>query len=306
LNRPAYRPLVCFALAAAVAAGCADRRRDDAELHGLVHAEVETTAEIDVDDAARDTDELVRALGLPHRRVGDVLGPHRVKGTSAVAVSRGSEVIEKLADETTIELDEGGGFRAVADNDREYGRHAIYAGGVLYLRPRFGKYHRRAPSSAAEPGQIRDEMFSTVAAYFALLAPRAELSDRGTTTVAGRAARKIEIAAAPEQRPRPAERLRQRQWRSSVEVESVAGEIVLDAESGVPLAADIRGTVHFTRDGQRLRMELAASHRIEDIGKVAAIEAPPADQTVSAARVADEVEDRKKLLDGLSQGTDGS
>lgn len=290
-------------LAIAAAPACDDRRRDDAELGGLVHARAEAAVEIDVERAGREPAELLEALGLPHRLVSEALGAHRVRGTSSVEVRRGGEVVDKLSDQTLIALDSGGGFRATLENDREYGRHAIYAGGALYLRPRYGKYHRRPPTSPAEPARIRGEMFSTVSAYFDLLWNRAELSDRGATTHDGRAARRIDISTAPSATERPAESLRQRKWRESITVEEVEGEVVLDSETGVPLEADIRGSLHFVKGGQRFSMKLAASHEISDIGQVASIEAPPAEETVRAPEVKGEVEVRRELLEGLSQAT---
>lgn len=300
--------IALWALASAsLAAGCDDRRRDDADLGGLVipEAEAETNADIDVESAVRDPAALLEALQLPHSQISEILGAHRVRGHSSVEVRRGDAVLEKLSDRTEIQLDAKGNYRAVADNDQDYGRHAIYVDGVLYLRPRFGKFLRRAPNSPTEPGEIRSEMFSTVGAYFDLLWTRAELSDRGAITHNGRPARKIEIATAPTAAKRPAATLKQRAWRDSISVEKVSGEVVLDAESGAPLEADIHGTVHFVRDGKKLTMTVTAAHEISDIGQVAAVEAPAADETVTPATVRGEVRERRELLEGLSQTTGG-
>lgn len=290
---------------ASLLAGCDDRRRDDADLGGLVipESEVETAADIDVERAVRDPAALLEALQLRHAQISKILGAHRVRGHSSVEVRRGGEIVEKLSDHTEIQLDAKGNFRAVADNDQDYGRHAVFVDGVLYLRPRFGKFLRRAPSSPAEPGDIRSEMFSTVGAYFDLLWTRAELSDRGAITHDGRPARKIEIATAPSAVARPAATLKQRAWRDSISVEKVSGEVVLDTESGAPLEAEIHGSVHFVRDGKKLTMTLTAAHEISDIGQVAPVEAPDADDTVTPATVRGEARERRELLEGLSQTT---
>lgn len=293
------RNLVALAAVIAVAA-CADRRRDDSELGGLVHAESEAPAAIDIDRAGTDVAELVRALAVPHHQLE--LGAHRIEGSSSVTVSSQGKQVEALSDKTAIAVDADGNFRATADNDREYGRHAIYVDGTLYLRPRYGKYHAREPNIPAEPGRILDAMFSTASAYFDLLWTGAELSDRGATSVDGRAARKIEFSKSPTPAERPDETLTQKAWRESIGVDEVSGEVVLDRDTGAPLSVSIEGKLHYVRDGVRFEMALAASHRIT-VGEVAAITAPTDDQTVSAPAVNGEVAERKKLLEGLSSST---
>ena len=291
----------CLAVACLVAlVSCADRRRDDAELGGLVHAEAEKPTAIDVDEAATDVEALVAALAVPHHQLE--LGAHRITATSSVEVSSRGEVLEALSDKTSIAVDDKGNFVATADNDREYGRHAIFVDGVLYLRPRYGKYHAREPDTPSEPGRILDQMFSTASAYFDLLWTGAELSDRGATSIDGRAAKKIEISKAPQARDRPDESVRQRAWRESIGVDEVAGEVILDRETGAPLSVKLAGTIHYTRDGVRHEMKLAASHKIE-VGAAPAIKAPAETEAVGAPTVSGEVAEREKLLEGLSSST---
>lgn len=297
--------LELVALAAvAAAAGCSDRRRPDSELGGLVHTEREAPAAIDLDRAARDVGELVRALAVPHHQLAGELGAHTITGASSIEVSRDGAVVDKLADKTSIAIDARGQFRATADNDRDYGRHAIWTGGSLYLRPRYGKYHRRPPNNPEEPGRILDEMFSTASAYFDLLWPAAELSDRGAAESGGRAARKIEISKAPSPADRPPESVTQKKWRDTITVDEVSGVVLLDRETGAPLSVELEGAIHYVRDGQQFAMKLTASQRIE-VTEVAAIQPPPADQTVSAPTVAGEVAERRKLLEGLSSSSTG-
>jgi hypothetical protein len=300
-----HRPFQLTALLAALAAaGCSDRRRPDSELDGLVHVEREEAEAIDVDDAAREVSELVRALATPHHQIASELGPHTVTASSSVEASTGAEVVLSLADKTRLAVDAKGQFTATADNDQDYGRHAIYAGGSLYLRPRYGKYHRRPPNEPGEPAAILDEMYSTTSAYFDLLWTGAELSDRGATSFGDRPARKIEISLAPSHPDRPAESVTQKKWRETIDVDEVSGEVILDNETGTPLSAEITGSIKYVRDGASYRMKLEARHRVEP-GEVATITAPAAEQTVSAPAASGEVAERRKLLEGLSSSTGG-
>lgn len=298
----AYGAMLAFvaALCGVVACSGSGEGVPDHELGGLVVAAAEQDHTVDLDRAAADPLVLARALTMPHQTVAAALGSHRFHGTSKTTVTDGAATVEELADETRIEFRDGGAFSAVLENSQDYGRQAVFADGVLYLRPRHGKFHRRPPVDDAEPGRIRDEVFATLGAYFELLAPGAELSDRGADQVAGRAARKIDITRAPEPRERPPEDDDGvRAWRQAAVVREVTGTVWLDADSGAPLAADVRGVVQFARGDRRLDMAIEVSHRIEAIGQPIDIEVPAADQTVTTHERAREVEERKQLLQGI-------
>jgi hypothetical protein len=281
------------------ACGSSGGTRDE-DLGGLVYAERDAPEPIDVDSAARDHGELLRAVSLGHRHVGALVGPHRFSGTSKVAVTEGGKAVEGLDETAHIALDADGNFEATLDNSREYGRHALYVDGVMYLRPRFGKYHQRPPADDDEPARVRDEIYGNLAAYLELLGPRIEVSDGGALEVAGRSARRITLSAAPAERPRPAERLSQRKWRESAVVRDVSGVVVLDREAGVPLHASVEGAVGFTRDGRTFEMRLSLSHELGSIGTVEAVVAPPAEETMPTPQRPSEIEERDALLQGLA------
>ena len=297
-------PRVTAAVALCAAASCADRRRDDGELSGLVHTEKQERAPIDLDKAAAEIGELVRALATPHHQLHAALGPHQIAATSSVEVSKGGKPVASIADKTVIAVDEKGHFRAEVDNNRDYGRHAIFVAGSLYLRPRYGKYHKRTPNTPEEPAELLDEIYSTSSAYFDLLWTGAELSDRGPASVGNRATRKIEISKAPSPADRPTESVTQRKWRETVVVDAVKGEIVLDAATGAPLSVNLEGEIRYVRESVQHAMKLAVRHQIEP-GPVPPIEPPAEDQTVSAPTVSGEVAERRKLLEGLSSSSGG-
>jgi hypothetical protein len=117
----------------------------------------------------------------------------------------------------------------------------------MYLRPRFGKYHRRAPSDPEEPARVRNEIYATLAAYLEPLALRAELTDAGSSSVAGRATRVVKIKTAPQARKAAAQEHLHRKWREGTTVESVEGEIAVDKETGVALRATVSGRLAFVR-----------------------------------------------------------
>lgn len=272
----------------------------DQELGDLVLAPDDANAAIEVAKAARDPAELGRALALPHHDVLAALGPHTVSIATTTTVEEAGKVTTELGDQTTLEIGEGDAFHGLYTNTGDYGREVTFVGGRLYLRPRYQRWHARAPETDAEPGALRDAFFEPIAATWELLAPGIELSDQGAAEVGGRAGRKIAIKRSPEP-ARPAdETLAQRTWREQRVVEDVSGEVILDADKGVPLAVKLAGTVGFARDGRRFQMKTTLTATLASIGTPVAIAAPPDDEIVATPERRREVDERDYLLDGIA------
>jgi hypothetical protein len=283
-----------------VLAACGSGRTPDRDLGGLVVAPDETARPIDLGRAVRDPVELGRAIAVPHHDVARQLGPHVTTLRNATLVHDGATQVEALTVDTTIELGDAGAWRAVSNNSADYGREAIWSGGWLYLRPRYARWHKRAPNDEREPVTLSDEHGAELAAAWDLLAPAIGLSDRGTRTVAGRGGRVIELSLSPSPRKPAAEPLTQRTWRETRVVEAVAGEIVLDAETGVPLAAKLTGKLAFVRDGRRLTMTLDVSAAVRGIGIPVAIALPPPEDVVATPERRKEVDDHNALLENIA------
>ncbi len=279
---------------------CGDRRVDDAALGQLVATTPEVSRSIDVARALTEVVELRRALATPHSALSQAIGPHHVSASSSVTVESGGAVMSELSDKTEITIDADGSFRASADNSRDYGRHATFVDNTLYLRPRYGKYHRRAPATETEPNEIRNEMFSTTSAYFELLYSGAGLKESGDETVAGRPAKVVAISFAGAEQQRDAEPLAHKKWRESIAVSAVSGTAHLDAETGFPLSAEIKGTITFLKEAKRFTMNVSVTHAVSDIGKTEKLAAPAVAETVSAPTLRGEVDQQRQLLEGLS------
>jgi hypothetical protein len=261
---------------------------------------------VDVDRAAADPVALVRALRLPHHRVGELLGPHVFHATSSVDVSvaggEGGEAPgEKLDVTARIEYADATRFRAVVENSADYGREIILSDGQLYLRPRHGAFHRRAPDTEHEPAGRQDDTFSELSGHLQLFASGLAVRDGGAAEVAGRPARRIELSRAGEPRQVRVGSSPQRAWRSSVEVESLSGEILLDSQTGVPLRARLEGVAHARRDERPVRIHVIVEHAIEAIGQPVTIAVPPAEEWVSTPVRSRELEERERLLEDIAQ-----
>ncbi len=281
-------------------AGCGrDGGVPDDELGELVLAPKRSDHAIDVASAASNAGELGRALGLPHHKVAALLGPHRLRISSSFEVSEAGKVVEQLQDEIRLDFDSPAAWHGTSNNSADYGRETIFAGGSLFLRARYQRFHQRPPTNDAEPASLADRFFDAGAATWDLLSPGAAIADAGTATVAGRAGRKIAISSASSPSKPARETLTQRKWRESRTVEGVQGEAVLDAQSGAPLALDLRGVVGFMREGKAYSMKVAVKAEVTDFGRPDITPPDPAEVVQTPGRM-HEVDERDKLLERIA------
>ncbi len=272
----------------------------DRDLGGLVEVQSPRTAKIDVERAAKDPDELGAALTLPHHAVTAAIGPHTITIAMATHVTEAGKPVTDLDDKTAIELGDKSAYHAVYTNSADYGREVTFTGGKLYLRPRYQRWHVRAPEAPDEPEQIQDQFYDPVAATWDLIAPGVEVSDRGTVQVGGRTGRKIEVKPAGSPKQPPAEPLAQRKWREGRSIEALTGEIVLDVDKGVPLSVKLSGTIAFSRAGRRFSMQVSVQSDVGAIGQVAAIAVPASEDVFATPERLREVDDRDFLLQGIA------
>jgi hypothetical protein len=281
----------------AIAACGASGGTPDEDLPGLVHAAKEQAPAIDVDRAAKDPEVLALAVAMPEHRVTDAIGPHTLIASSRVEVTDGGAVVDSLTD--NVELADGGAeFHGTDNNSADYGREVIATGNQLYLRPRYARWHVRAPEDG-EVAKLRDDFGATLAAHFDLLAPAIAVVDRGSADAGGRPARRIALEKAPIAHAR-AQSLAQRKWREGAEIVAVSGEILLDEKTGAPLHAHVEGQLVFARDGHRYTMKVTVDHDVKAIGEKPQVAPPPADETVATPERLKEVDERDLLLDGMA------
>lgn len=291
--------LASVPLWAAVACGRAEGVADQ-ELGNLVIDTKVAEKPIDLDAAARQPAELTRALTRPYRAVIAGLPAHTVQITGTTTIEEAGKVIDELGESTAIQLGDAGAFHGEYTNTADYGREITFTGGKLYLRPRYQRWHARAPETADEPLALRDGLFSPVAATWELLAPGAELTDLGPAQVGARPGRKIAIKRAPTPRANPPETVAQKKWREQRTIDELTGEVVLDAATGAPLALTLTGAIGFQRDGRRFRMRVKLSATIGAVGTATPITAPADADVVATPERLREVDDRDYLLQGIA------
>ncbi|MFN0252500.1 MAG: hypothetical protein ACKV2T_36825 [Kofleriaceae bacterium] len=284
----------------AVGLGCGRAQGiEDKELGHLVLAPALSVEPILATRAAAEPAELSRALMQPFTAVVAALGPHTTEMAHATIVDEAAKVTSELTETTVIELGDKGAYHGTYTNTADYGREVVFDGTSLFLRPRYQRWHQRAPESPTEAVEQRDKFYAPIAATWELVAPAVELVDRGNTSLAGRNGRKIEIRRAPHPGPNPRETLTQRKWREARVIEEVSGEVVLDADKAVPLSVKLGGTISFMRDGRRFKMRVTLDAKVRALS-ASEIRSPDQAEVVATPERLREVDDRDKLLEGIA------
>jgi hypothetical protein len=186
--------------------------------------------------------------------------------------------------EVVAELDPGDGEHARS------GRHEIYAGGTTYAKSAhapFGGFRERPTDRGRDAARHRDESFAMARDVARLVGPGLRLAPAGEATVLGRPARRFTIQLAKDAIIEPPtiplgratdddtkRRLAFLEGRVPLAAE---GELVADAETGVPLTVHLRATfgVAPSAGAPKVRAEIELRTQMRALGStVAAITAP--------------------------------
>src|SRR5581483_3680563 len=133
-----FRALVLLGLA-----GCSHPGEENL---GLKQAPVATVDPAQLTQPA----QLVRALSLPGATRDALLGAHHFEATGTLKIEPPGKPAESLAETWKLDTDGKGAVHLLHENDHRTGMEAIAAGGLLYVRPRFGKFVERKP----EPDEL--------------------------------------------------------------------------------------------------------------------------------------------------------
>ena len=158
------------------------------------------------------------------------------------------------------------------------GREVVYAGRMTYARGQWAPFRERPSDGGHDARRFRDDSFRAAASLAELLGPSLRATPAGDATVLGRAARRYALALAEGVAP-PAQKAPQGLPDSGYDADtrrhlaflegrvptSASGELVLDAETGVPLEVELRAA--FTeRDDRQLRVEALVDARVTALG----------------------------------------
>jgi hypothetical protein len=203
---------------------------------------------------------------------------------------------------TDLWLDRQGSYRLVELNDRDGGREVIRTGRELAVALRYGKMIRR-PAEEPEPTRLLEEALGAPEAAWEVVAPAATVARAGSETIGGARATTYVLGLAPAgasaarpANPTGARPTGLRAWRGTVSVSALAGGVAIDDATGAVMRADIKASFTLTQEGRPLRGEAEVHAALSDVGAVAPIERPVAEDLALRQRL---IPEQKELLGGL-------
>src|SRR5438477_3918352 len=256
-------------------------------------------------DAGRLAEDARLAERVVHMRQAEVaarLGAHKAQTRVQFAWFRGPGAPDggtdvSLAEDSSLHQAGSGDFSVRQENDRNQGFEMVWAKGEVFVRGLFGPFRKRR-TDRTDPERVR-ELAMGALPTFERLAHGLKLQKAGEATVEGRkvvryqvtgsAARppaaerkdlpKLEYPVQPDggRGPDPDTSRRMEVWQKE-EPTRVAGTLVVDAQTAVPLAADLQG--HFRVPGEggaAAELDLHSVLTASGIGKDPGVQPPQFD-----------------------------
>lgn len=310
---------LCRALLVGVLAivGCGDD--DDAAAPSA--ARIADTRTTDWHDALAggDVDALLDALQQGHLRARAGLGPHRLKVHSDLALVPEGEpkthepavdelrpmpqhVVDDLELVWAASASNRPRFSLSQSNDHERGRDVVVDGTKMYTRHRHRGWYVQDLQADLHELWLDDAQRSIYDAL-ALAAPSLAItaSEEAGAGINGGAAIRFALATASTREPKRMRTNGEAQsWRASAEIDEVSGSLLVDATTGLWLAAEVHVRYGLAgADGRPLRGTVDVSGTVAPLSPEAAVITIPSDAQPLLERTRYEAE-RAKLLDGLA------
>jgi hypothetical protein len=270
--------------------------------------------------ASGDVGAVVDALSQGHGIARTMIGPHQLSvsvelaltpvgepATTEAEVGKPRPVADAVRDEIRLVWASAPGtpprFSLAQHNDHDHGRDIVVADERMYTRHEHRGWY-------VQPLQVDvwelwlDDAQHALSDVVALAAPRLQVqaSTRSGGGLAGGDALALQLALASASDPArvvgSVDPLRA--WRKDAEITAITGEVVVDAKSGLWLAADVH--VGYTipgPDGRELRGDAHVKGSVTPLQPDTATIEVPADVAPILERTRYEVE-RTRLLDGLA------
>lgn len=183
--------------------------------------------------------------------------------------------------EASAEVDPGTGPGA------QTGKEIVYAGGSTFARGRWAPFRERPTDRGQGARRFRDQSFRLAGDLADLYGPALAAQPAGDASVLGRRAHRYRLSLSgklPDPHPAPAglpsggydaDTKRHVAFLEGRVPVAAEGELLLDADSGLPLALELRGAFSEREDPQ-LRADFELTARVDALGgAVAAVRRPP-------------------------------
>jgi len=272
--------------------------------------------------ASADVGAVLESLAQDHAAARTAIGPHQLRVHVEVALAPQGEpvtpeaqvgkprpVADAVRDDIAVVWGSAPGsspkFSLAQHNDHDHGRDVVVADERMYTRHEHRGWYVQ-PLQADVWELWLDDAQRSVSDVLALAAPRLQVEaiPRAGEGLAGGDAFALKLGLASTADPSRASTQGLREWRKDAEITAIAGDVVVDAKSGLWLSADVRVSYSLPGpDGRPLHGDAKVTGSVTPLTTdTATIEVPqPELQGVSPLleRTRYEVE-RARLLDGLA------
>ena len=286
LGRPIVLPL---ALALALTAACGRGRSEQ------VQARLASAADARAEAERFDPERPARSLAMDAGEAGRRLGSFEWTQGVEWSVSRQGSAERVHAVERHRVVQAGtGDFLAECEVDpglgegSTSGREVIWSGTMTFARGKWAPWRERPTDHGRDARRFRDESFTAAAEVAHLFGPRLAIASAGETTLLGRSALRYAIAlagdvpepaATPETRTFPqggadADTKVRLAFLDGAQPVSAKGELILDAQTGVPLRVELDAAFGVKAD-PRARLQVALRAQVKALGAGVPTVAPP-------------------------------
>jgi hypothetical protein len=268
---------------------------------------------------AMDADEAARRLGSFEWTAGVEWTVSRQGSAERVRAVERHRVVQSATGEFVVENEVDPGL----GEGSQSGLEVIWAGSMTYAHGKWAPWRERPTDHGRDAKRFRAESFNAAADLAALLGPKLAIASGGETSLLGRTAIRYalslsgdapEPAAAPETRVFPqggpdADTKVRLSFLDGAQPVSAKGELVLDAQTGVPLRLSLDAAFG-VKDDPRARIQVALRTQVKGVGAaVPAVAAPksPLPDERKPRGVADALERAglKKKVEAEKQGEPG-
>lgn len=214
------------------------------------------------------------------------IGGH-VQSASTTFRWKGADKTVSLQETRKVAVDPGGDFHVLVENDERQGMEWIRVGGVSYSRSRYAKFRERRRDRGSSHHVLEDS-YTTLQTFHQLVHGALALTPAGEQKVEGRKALAYTVSLGkpweraddglpplefPAGGPDEDTRLRL-QAAEKGRATSVQGKLVVDAETGVPLLADLEATVEVPDEAGVSTLKVATKVTVGTIGGKLGIAVP--------------------------------
>lgn len=278
-------PRLALVAAAALAAAACSRSGEGGRTRALPGGAPAPAAP----DPARPLDALRLGADEAAARAGSFAWEAQVDWT----VSKPGAAPVHLAERHRVRQLASGEFEASADLDpgagpgSETGKQVVWAGGMTYARGKWAPFRERPTDRGRDARRFRDESFRLAADLADLYGPALAAQPSGETSLLGRRARRYVLSlsgAAPPPAPPPPAALpdgkydpdtrRRLDFLEGRVPVALSGALLVDAETGLPLAVTLRGAFSEGSDPQ-LRAEVSLEAAVRALGQDVPAVRPP-------------------------------